>query len=103
MAIPVGGTPRGDSACHPKEVTLSRRNRRWVGLIALVAILIVAGLVIAACGSSSSSSSSSPAAASTPKPGGTFNFPLGSDPISIEPLNTQEVDANYVAHQIFQG
>jgi len=82
---------------------LSRRNRRWVGLVALVATLIVAGLVIAACGSSSSSSSSSPSSAGTPKAGGTFTFPLGSDPISIEPLNLQEVDANYVAHQVFQS
>ncbi|MEI6725383.1 MAG: ABC transporter substrate-binding protein [Actinomycetes bacterium] len=82
---------------------MSRRNRKWVGLVALVAILIVAGLVIAACGSSSSSSSSSPSSAGTPKAGGTFNFPLGSEPISIEPLNTQESEGANVEHQIFQG
>jgi len=82
---------------------LSRRNRRWVGLVALVAILIVAGLVIAACGSSSSSSSSSPSSGGTPKAGGTYNFPLGAEPISIEPLNTQESEGAFPEHQCFQG
>ncbi|HZL65282.1 MAG TPA: ABC transporter substrate-binding protein [Thermoleophilia bacterium] len=82
---------------------MSRRNQRWVGLVALVAILIVAGLVIAACGSSSSSSSSSPSSGGTPKAGGTYNFPLGAEPISIEPLNTQESEGANVEHQIFQG
>jgi len=82
---------------------LSRRNRKWVGLVALAAILIVAGLVIAACGSSGSSSSSSPSSGGTPKAGGTYNFPLGSEPISIEPLNTQESEGANVEHQIFQG
>jgi len=69
----------------------------------LAAILIVAGLVIAACGSSGSSSSSSPSSGGTPKAGGTYNFPLGSEPISIEPLNTQESEGANVEHQIFQG
>ncbi len=82
---------------------MSRRNRKWVGLVALAAILIVAGLVIAACGSSGSSSSSSPSSGGTPKAGGTYNFPLGSEPISIEPLNTQESEGANVEHQIFQG
>jgi ABC-type oligopeptide transport system substrate-binding subunit len=82
---------------------LSRRSRRWIGLIALVAILIVAGLVIAACGSSSSSSSSSPTAASTPKAGGSYSYPIGADPISIDPLNLQEADAAQITHEVFQG
>ena len=41
--------------------------------------------------------------AATPKAGGTYNFPLGSEPISIEPLNTQESEGAQVEHQVFQG
>ena len=74
----------------------------WRILFAVVAILVVAGLVLGACGSSSSSSSSS-TSGGTPKAGGTYNFPLGAEPISIEPLNTQESEGANVEHQIFQG
>ncbi len=38
-----------------------------------------------------------------PKAGGTYNFPLGAEPISIEPLNTQESEGANVEHQVFQG
>jgi peptide/nickel transport system substrate-binding protein/oligopeptide transport system substrate-binding protein len=76
----------------------------WRIAFALVAILILAGLVLGACGSSSSSSSSSNTTSQgTPKPGGTYNFAIGSEPISIEPLNTQESEGANVEHQIFQG
>ncbi len=36
-------------------------------------------------------------------PGGTYNFAIGAEPISIEPLNTQESEGAEVEHQIFQG
>ena len=39
----------------------------------------------------------------TPVAGGTYNFPIMSEPLSIEPLNIQEVEANEVVHQCFQG
>jgi ABC-type oligopeptide transport system substrate-binding subunit len=77
--------------------------RRWSGLLILAAVLIVAALLLGACGSSDSSSSSSPSAAGTPKPGGTYIYPIGADPLSIEPLNLQEADAAQITHQVFQG
>jgi ABC-type oligopeptide transport system substrate-binding subunit len=64
-----------------KEVTVSKPVRRWRGLLILAAVLIVAALLLGACGSSSSSSSSSPSSGGTPKAGGTYNFPLGAEPI----------------------
>ncbi len=75
---------------------------RWSGLVILAGALIIAGLLLSACGSSSSSSSS-PAAAGTPKPGGTYTYPIGADPQSIEPLNLQEADAAQITHEVFQG
>ncbi len=42
-------------------------------------------------------------AAGSPLPGGTYNFPLAAEPISIAPLNTQESEGNNVEHQCFQG
>ena len=75
---------------------------RWSGLLILAAVLIVAALLLGACGSSTSSSSS-PSSGGQPKAGGTYNFPLGSEPISIEPLNTQESEGAEAEHQVFQG
>jgi oligopeptide transport system substrate-binding protein len=74
----------------------------WRVLFVVVAILVVAGLVLSACGSSTTSSSSS-SSGGTPKAGGTYNLAIGSEPISIEPLNTQESEGAQVEHQIFQG
>ena len=74
----------------------------WRIAFAIVAILILAGLVLGACGSSTSSSSNT-TSQGTPKPGGTYNFAIGSEPISIEPLNTQESEGANVEHQVFQG
>ena len=82
---------------------MSKRMGRWRGLLILAAVLIVAALLLGACGSSNSSSSSSPSSGGTPKAGGTYNFPLGSEPISIEPLNTQESEGAEAEHQVFQG
>jgi len=78
------------------------RLRSWGALIAGV-MLIALALVLAACGSSSSSSSSSATSAGTPKPGGTYNFPLQAEPVNIEPLNAQESEGVQVAHEIFWG
>ncbi len=77
--------------------------RRWRGLLIVAAVLIVAAMLLAACGSSDTSSSSSPTAGGEPKAGGTYNFPLGAEPISIEPLNTQESEGWHVNHQVFQS
>ena len=86
-----------------KEVTVKKPVRRWRGLLIVAAVLIVAAMLLAACGSSDTSSSSSPTAGGEPKAGGTYNFPLGAEPISIEPLNTQESEGWHVNHQVFQS
>ena len=82
---------------------MKKPMRRWRGLLIVAAVLIVAALLLGACGSSGSSSSASPTAAETPKPGGTYVMYLGSDPLSIEPLNLQEAEAAQITHQVFQG
>jgi oligopeptide transport system substrate-binding protein len=81
---------------------VKKSTTRWRGLVILAGVLIVAGLVLSACGSSSSSSSS-PAAQGSPKPGGTYNWPLGSDPVAIDPLQSYENMGMQVVHQVFQG
>ena len=74
------------------------------GLIILAGVLIIAGLLLGACGSSSGGGgSASPSSAATPKPGGTYIFAIGAEPVSIEPLNTQESEGAFVEHQLFQG
>jgi len=74
----------------------------WRGLFAVVAILVVAGLVLGACGGSTGGTSGT-TDQGTPKPGGTYNFSIGAEPVSIEPLNTQESEGAQVEHQLFQG
>ncbi len=39
----------------------------------------------------------------TPKPGGTFTFPLPGEPLSIEPLNAQDASGLQVAQLASQG
>jgi len=80
---------------------MKRSTIKGRGLVILAGVLIIAGLLLSACGSSSTSSS--PSAAATPKPGGTYVYPIGADPQSIEPLNLQEADAAQITHETFQG
>jgi oligopeptide transport system substrate-binding protein len=79
-----------------------KTTTRWRGLVILAGVLIVAGLLLSACGGSSSSSSSSPSAASSPKAGGTYNFPLGSDPVAIDNIQAYESEGMQVVHQYAQ-
>lgn len=76
------------------------RFRQRDALIFLVALLAGAVLV-AGCGSSGSTTTTT--TGGTPKAGGTFNFPLTAEPVSIEPLNTQESEGFQVNHQVFEG
>ncbi len=76
---------------------------RWWGLIALVAVLVVAGFALAACGSSDEGNGGGGDDEGTPVMGGTYNYPLGANPVSIEPVNAQETEGMQVAHQVFQG
>jgi len=83
---------------------MSRSITRWRGLVMLAGVLIVAGLLLGACGSSSDGGGgASPSAAGTPKPGGTYNWPLGADPVAIDPLTSYENMGMQVVHQVFQG
>ena len=75
---------------------------RWRWLFVAAALLVVAGLVLAACGSSDNTSGGT-GTSETPKPGGTYNYTLTANPVSIEPVNAQESEGIQVAHQIFQG
>ncbi len=82
---------------------MRKSMRRWSGLAVVAAILIVAALLLGACGSSGDGSSASPSSDGAPKPGGTYNYPLSANPVSIEPLNAQESEGMQVAHQVFEG
>ena len=75
------------------------RSSFW--LIVAVAVVVL-GLMVAGCGSDKGGSNST-TDQGTPKPGGTYNFPVASEPLSIEPLNVQETEANEVVHQCFEG
>lgn len=76
---------------------------RWWGLIALVVVLVVAGSALAACGSSDEGTTDTGGDEGTPVAGGTYNYPLSANPVSIEPVNAQESEGMQVAHQVFQG
>ena len=78
---------------------MSVRSGRISRLSLVAGALLALALAVAACGSTASDKASP----GTPKPGGTYNFPLGLEPPSIEPLNAQESEGMQVAHQIFQG
>ena len=82
---------------------MKKSSTKWRGLVILAGALIIAGLLLSACGSSDDGGGASPSAAATPKPGGTYLFPLSSDPLAVDPVGLQEVDAEFVSHQIFQG
>jgi oligopeptide transport system substrate-binding protein len=79
---------------------VKKLTTRWRGLVILAGVLIVAGLLLSACGTTTTTS---PSAAGTPKPGGTYIYPIGAEPQSIEPLNLQEADAAQITHEVFQG
>lgn len=75
---------------------------RWRGLVIIAALVVLAGMVLAACGNSSNTTGGS-GTSETPKPGGTYNYTLSANPVSIEPVNAQESEGMQVAHQVFQG
>ncbi len=72
---------------------------KW-GVLVVVLVLLGLALALAACGSSTSSTTS-PAA--SPKAGGTYNYPLQSEPVAIDPTVTQESEGFEVNHQVFEG
>ncbi len=80
------------------------KNLRMRSRGALIAgiMLIALALVLAACGNSSSSSNS-PTSAGTPKPGGTYNYPLDGEPVGISPNTYQESIGYNIVRQVFEG
>ncbi|MGE5229057.1 MAG: ABC transporter substrate-binding protein [Deltaproteobacteria bacterium] len=80
----------------------SRPSRLAACLLAAV-LLLVAAASLAGCTGDSSDAGPARNDEGTPKPGGTFVFPLPGDPVSIEPLNAQDASGLQVAHQVFQG
>ncbi len=81
------------------ERAITRRSA-----VGLVCAVVAAGvLALGACGGSDTSVKPSTTAAETPKPGGTYNFLLGSDPVAINPIGGYETEGMQVAWQVFQG
>jgi peptide/nickel transport system substrate-binding protein/oligopeptide transport system substrate-binding protein len=80
------------------------RKRR--GVFILLAIIVAAMLVLAACGGGEENGDGGGGTTggdNEPTAGGTYNFPLTANPVSIEPLNAQESEGIQVAHQVFEG
>jgi oligopeptide transport system substrate-binding protein len=80
---------------------LSKLSHRSWAVIALVVLAAVALALVAGCGGSSSSTTTT--TTSSPKAGGTYNFPLGSEPVGIAPLTQQESEGYHVFHEMFDG
>ena len=83
---------------------MKRSTTKWRGLVILAGVLIVAGLLLGACGSTSDGGGgASPSAAGSPKPGGTYNFQLGAEPVALDPTQAYEDQGMQVAYQCFEG
>ena len=80
---------------------MKKSSKRWAVLLMLVAVLAAVGLLAGACGSSTDEGTTT--TDSSPKPGGTYNFVLGSDPVAIDPVMAYESEGMQVEHQAFQG
>ncbi|MEZ5125631.1 MAG: ABC transporter substrate-binding protein [Thermoleophilia bacterium] len=77
-------------------------HHRWRLLPLAGAVIVVGALALGGCGDSGSEPTAT-ASSETPKAGGTYNYALSANPVSIEPLNAQETEGMQVAHQVFQG
>ncbi len=81
---------------------MKRLKKGWRILPLASAVVVVGALALGACGGSNEPASS-PSAGDTPKPGGTYNFVLGSDPYSINAVSAYESEGAQVVHQSFNG
>ena len=79
------------------------RPSRLAAFLLAAVLLLVAAASLAGCTDDSSDAGPAQNDEGTPKPGGTFVFPLPGDPVSIEPLNAQDASGLQVAHQVFEG
>jgi len=81
---------------------MKKPTTKWRGLVILAGVLIVAGLLLGACGGGGTDNGGTTTDQSTPKPGGTYNFVLGSDPVAIDPVLAYESEGMQVVHQVFE-
>lgn len=79
---------------------MSKLSHRSWAVIALLVLIAVALALVAGCGGSSTSTTT--ATTSSPKAGGTYNFPLGSEPVGLAPVTYQESEGYHVVHEMFE-
>jgi peptide/nickel transport system substrate-binding protein/oligopeptide transport system substrate-binding protein len=79
------------------------RPSRLLAVVLAAVLLLAAAASLSACTDDASDAGPPQSDEGTPRPGGTFTFPLPGDPVSIEPLNAQDASGLQVAHQVFQG
>ena len=99
-APPAAGLRPGSAA------TLRRAAALLLSAAALsLAALSLAALSLAAagCGSGPAASGGPPAGSPAPHPGGTYEYPLQSDPRSLLPPHVDDSAETEVGHQIFEG
>jgi peptide/nickel transport system substrate-binding protein/oligopeptide transport system substrate-binding protein len=76
-------------------------TRRRLRALAAIGTIVLAATV-ASC-NSPNPQPVLPRPSGSPQDGGTYRFPLKSDPLGIEPLTAQDAGGMQVAHQVFQG
>lgn len=82
---------------------MERTGTRLRAASLIGAILATGALALGACGGGGGGGNASPSTAETPKPGGTYNYVLGSDPVAINPVGAYEIEGMQVVWQVFQG
>lgn len=82
---------------------MMNRARKWRLLLSAAVVVVVATLGLAACGGGDKETNGGTTGGGEPKAGGTYNFPIAANPVSIEPLNAQETEGMHVTHQAFEG
>ena len=81
---------------------MKKPTTRWRGLVILAGVPIVAGL-LGACRQQHRRQRRHDDRPELAQAGGTYNYPLTANPVSIEPVNAQESEGMQVAHQVFEG
>ena len=82
---------------------MSRLTGRRRAILLIGAVLIAAVLVLAACGGGGGGTGGASPGGNQPKAGGTYNYPLGAEPVYMDPLQgNYESEGTQVGHQVFQ-
>jgi peptide/nickel transport system substrate-binding protein/oligopeptide transport system substrate-binding protein len=97
-------TARAGTTRTTRRAAASSRLLPAAALALLLAAALVAVALLAACGSTDDQKSGSAQTGTEPQPGGTYNFPLGANPVYLDPLNgNYESEGTQVQHQVFEG